>query len=143
MEIKFNIWIKFFEVIQELQAVNSKDSNVHLMIEEIKNEDKIESMKIKNKIIFFFSNNLLKFIITFYFADNKAVKILHLLPHFIPPKRLIGRGKKVFKPSIAIAQQSMIKHVHVSICYITLFFYIYMVSFILYFNKYIFLTDCC
>lgn len=59
MELKFNIWIKFFEVIQELQTVTSKDSNVHLMIEEIKNEDETKGMKIKNKIIIFFSNNFL------------------------------------------------------------------------------------
>lgn len=90
MEINFNIWKKFFEAIREMQTTSSKDSNVFLMLKEIDNEDVTE--------------------------DNKVVKMIHLLSHFVPPRKLCGRGKKIFKPSIAIAQQSMIKHVNVSIC---------------------------
>ncbi|KYN22124.1 hypothetical protein ALC57_05488 [Trachymyrmex cornetzi] len=84
IELNFNLWMEFFEVVQEVQTINTKDSNVHIMIQELSLKDVTE--------------------------DNKAVKILHLLPHFVPPKRSLG--KKKFRPSIAIAQESMIKHVN-------------------------------
>lgn len=65
----------------------------------------------------------------FCFLDTKVAVGLMLLSHLFPPKRLKKFGNKCYKPSIANAKSSMIKHVNVSIKILKL----YIINFIFYF----------
>lgn len=50
VELCFDIWFKFFDIIQEEQAINSKDNNIELMLQQIKDDDITVGMEIKINI---------------------------------------------------------------------------------------------
>ncbi|XP_039302929.1 uncharacterized protein LOC113005941 [Solenopsis invicta] len=84
VKLDLNIWQQFVDVIIKHSTCNIKNDEVNLMLQKLRNKD---------------------------ISDDTKVAIgLMLLPHLIPPKGLKKYKGKYYKPSIANAKESLIKH---------------------------------
>ncbi|XP_039306130.1 uncharacterized protein LOC113005950 [Solenopsis invicta] len=84
VKLDLNIWQQFVDVIIKHSTCNIKNDEVNLMLQKLKNKDILD--------------------------DTKVAIGLMLLPHLIPPKSLKKYKGKCYKPSIANAKESLIKH---------------------------------
>ncbi|XP_024871055.1 uncharacterized protein LOC112454082 [Temnothorax curvispinosus] len=84
VSLDLNIWQQFMDVIIKYSTSNTRHDEVNLMLEKLKDKD--------------------------ISTDTKVAVGLMLLPHLIPPKGLKKYKGKCYKPSIANAKESLIKH---------------------------------
>ncbi|XP_036144984.1 uncharacterized protein LOC118646384 [Monomorium pharaonis] len=85
VNLDLNIWQQFMDVmLKHSTCINTKHDEVNLMFEKLNNKD--------------------------ISTDTKVAIGLMLLPHLIPPKGLKKYKGKCYKPSIANAKASLIKH---------------------------------